>query len=461
VGRTLSIAGGIAAAAIPFFVAVDAAPEIVVPAYFIAHGGVMYDTIFYPHTPLLLLTLAAAGKLFGFSAILFRLLVAIAAGSAGFLIVRASANRWAALLIAVPVYLYWLVALGAMMLWFDPLMAPLVLVAALLLDRFERDGRGLLTAALILGICVITKQTAAWLVIGACAWLLLASSRRSARALVTFVAVASAPFAIFVVVWAAVFRTTSHLYWTIVLPLFLGHEREIRVVAGRLPVMIVFFLIVPIWVVLTRKYRSPLPWIALAAFGMAWPRTGTLLISAATAIVALMTAESTVEAWHALRRIRTLALPNIPPLAAATLTACLLLVIALTAPSQRWRVRGPVVYWDDPVTTFLAAQVRRHIRPGGAFLNFVTPDTLYAITETTTPSGLYTPAPFWFYLNKRGIDERLCRNLVERHGTPILFMPLSPIYSDPHSGQTCIYRVAAAAPVVESIGHDITWRLTP
>src|SRR4051794_24865799 len=155
--RPWLIAGGAAVAALPAFLAgIEAWPEIVVPAYFTMRGRVLYDTIVFPHTPLLILTTALLGALARLSPLLFRAMIAVsmAGGAAG--VIAGSRKAWLGLAAGVPAYVIWCAYAGGITLWPDPLMAPLVLCAALALER-----RSYRTAALCLGICILTKQTSA------------------------------------------------------------------------------------------------------------------------------------------------------------------------------------------------------------------------------------------------------------------------------------------------------------
>jgi hypothetical protein len=172
---------------------------------------------------------------------------------------------------------------------------------------------------------------------------------------------------------------------------------------------------------------------------MAWPRVDVLHISASLAIAGALIARAP------LRRL---------------IAVGVLVVIAAVIP--RWRLDGPTFFWNDRATSFYTEQVRRHVPPGGAFLNFNTQnETLYAITGTTTPSGIYVNPKFWYYLNKNGLDERLCRDLASRRGTPILFSYLDARVEDPRSAATCLYGVVARAPVVETINRATSWRVVP
>jgi hypothetical protein len=432
--RPFLIAGGAALAALPvWLIGTEAWPEIVVPAYFTLKGRLLYDTIIFPHTPLLILVTALLGKGFGLSPILFRAIVSLCMAAGGAWV--AASSRWG-LLAGVPAYIIWAGHAGGITLWPDPLMAPLALAAGLALER-----RGFRTAALFLGTCIVTKQTSAWLLLAAVAWLFASRNR---KAILPFIAWASAPYALFAVAWGALFRTTSHIYWTLIVPLS-GHAGEI---VARPPETLVkaaaMFAIVPIFLLMTAQWRSPLPWLALGALGMAWPRVDILHMSAAVAILAVLTARCAESLSR--RNAAAFVLAIGVALGAAALT--------------HWRWGAGVYYWEDRASRFYTAEVRRHVPPGGAFLNYNTQyETLYAITGTDTPLTTYVNPRFWYYLNKRGLGETFCRELESRHGTPVLFSWLDARTDDLRIARTCVYRILSSAPVVEPINPATSWRV--
>jgi hypothetical protein len=175
-----------AVASLPAFLLATAAwPEIVAPAYFTTRGGVLYDTIVFPHTPLLILTTALLGKLFGFSAALFRIIVGATFATGAALIARSAQQR----IIAVAAFIVIALLGGAYTLWPDPLLAPLALAAALLLERGTK--RSFIAGALLLGVAIVTKQTSAWLAIGGLVWVL--ANRRDWK---TYLAAISLPYAL-------------------------------------------------------------------------------------------------------------------------------------------------------------------------------------------------------------------------------------------------------------------------
>jgi hypothetical protein len=408
-------------------------------------GRVLYDTIVFPHTPLLILITALLGTLAGLSPLLFRAIVSVCMAAGGGGIVASSRKPWLALAAGVPAYLIWCGYAGGITLWPDPLMAPLALLAALALERFQEtpEPRLLRTAGLALGLCIVTKQTSAWLFLAALVWLAIAVRARVPQ-LLRFAAWASAPYAFFALAWGLIFRTTSHIYWTLLVPLS-GHAAEIEVHApGMLGRALLLFLIVPVFLVMTRRWRSPLLWLALGAFGMAWPRFDVLHLSAVVAILAVMT----VRSAEALTGRNALAFA----------VAAFATLFALT--ETHWRVGRGVYFWEDAGSRFYAGQVRRHIPPGGAFLNYNTQyETLYAITGTTSPLSVYVPLRFWYYLNKGGLGERLCGELQSRHGAPVLFTWLDARTDDVRIARTCVYRILSHAPVIEQINPATSWRL--
>jgi hypothetical protein len=416
-----------------FFLATEAWPEIVVPAYFITRGGVLYDTIIFPHTPLLILATALLGKLFGFSAILFRVIVGLSMAAGGAIVAFGSRQRT----IAVATFIAITLVAGACTLWPDPFLAPLALAAALLLERSTK--RSFIAGAMLLGVAIIIKQTSAWLAIAGLVWVI--ANRRDWK---TYLAAISLPYAAFLVIWALLFRTTSHFYWTF-LALVTGHGGEIHIIDPAFIISGAALLAIIIAATSAGgrdAWRSPLSWIAIGAFGMAWPRTDLLHVSASFAIVAVLIG-------RAAEVKRSFAIAAVA-------------LIAICIPLIHWRVGGPVFFWNDRATTFYTAQVRRHVRPGGAFLNFNTQnETLYATTGTTTPSGIYVNPKFWYYLNKRRLGEQLCGDLRAKHGTPILFSYLDAHVEDPRSAATCLYAICSRAPIVEEITPATQWRLEP
>lgn len=445
--RRLTLILAAALAAVPAWVVVVAAwPEIVVPAYFVTRGGVLYDTIIFPHTPLLILTTALLAKLFGFSGPLFRAMISVSMACSGVLVAAGARRPRLGLFLGVPIYLFWMSRNDAVTLWPDPLMGPLVIAAALALER-----RAFSLAALLLGLCVMTKQTSAWLVLAALAYLLVA--RVPWRDVVRFVAVVSAPYALFAVVWAAIFRTTSHVYWTLIM-LLSGHSEEIGVqFMGMTGIIATMFAIVPLYLLIERRVQLPLAWLAAGALGMAWPRFDVVHVAAAIPLLALITIRTIESVFDRLPRERHVL--------AGVAVAVMLLVVAF-GQAFKPRIGSTVRFWSDSAIRYYEAEVRQRVPEGGAFLNFNTPwETLYVKTGTTTPSGIYVNPKFWYYLNKRGLDERLCRDLRVRHGTLVLFTLLDPRFEDPRTVTTCVCQTLLRTRRLQTVNRITTWRAIP
>ena len=469
----LAFAGG----ALPAFVLAFAAwPEIVTPAWFVTKGYRLYDAVFFPHTPLLILGTAAAGSLAGFSAAVFRGVAGLSSGLAASLLVAAAPTpraRLGALLLGVPLLALQGTYFEGPALWPEPFLAPLPLAATLLLERWERRGRprDLVTGALVLGFGILVKQTFAWFGLAALAWLLLASRRRSLRAAATLAAGIAAPYAAFVFLWGVAFGTTAHVRWTLLHVVAGGHAAEIatRPDLALATEAVAPFLALPALALLRaalppRRLRSPLVPIALAAFGMAWPRWGLLHLAAAEGLLVLAALRGArllpVLARRFSRRGASRRRELLAAAGAGLLAAHLAVALVGAGPLLLDAEGGPARFWDDETTREWAARASARVAPGGTLFVFEAPyETLYPLTRTTTPGGFYVNPAFWYYLNKDGIDERIVASLRGRPGVPILFR-------EPREGRdgddlraTATYRfLADETELVERIDESASWR---
>lgn len=431
----LAFAGG----ALPAFLLGFAAwPEIVTPAWFAAGGARLYDAVFFPHTPLLILGTAAAGAVAGFEAATFRAVAGISSGLTAALLVAAArtpAARAGALLLGVPLLALLGVYFEGPALWPEPFLAPFPLAAALLLERWERRGgeRPLLLGALVLGTGILVKQTFAWFALAALLWLLLASRRRSGRAAALLAAGFATPYALFVAAWGAAFGTTAHVRWTLVHVVFGDHAREIATGADLALAneAVAPFLALPAFALLRaglsrRRLRSPLAPLALAAFGMAWPRWGLLHLSAAQGLLVLAALRGLRLVPPLARRLSRRGASRRRELLAAAGVGLLLTHVGVAvfgaSPLLLDAAGGPTRFWDDETSRVQAELVRERTEPGGLLFVFEARyETLYPLTGTRTPGGFYVNPSFWYYLNKDGIDGKLVASLRGRRDVPILF----------------------------------------
>ncbi len=458
----------LAPAAVPFLLTVTAWPEIVVPAYFLTKGAVLYDTVFFPHTPLLIGTVAVAGAVFGFSGVLFRFVPAIALlASAVLLVKRVARESILAAAAGVVVLLFGSVYFAGPAVWPDPLIAPIFLLAALILEAFEEsDSRKmLLIAGVILGVAVLMKQTAAWGGVFVLAW--LGIGRRGIRNLSVFAAAFVCPFLAFAILWGAAFQTTSHLYWTL-LPITskLGDEVAILPAWADMHEAIAPFLVLPAFFLLARAsgsriLKAPLL-MAAAGAAMSWPRTGLLHLAASAGVLALVASRATSAIVRLVRQWRRES-PSLLRLSVAAAGIGLLLVslgaqVWIGTGLMRDEWLGPVRYWDDPYTRRVAAAVTSRASPGGRIFlyNMFGRDTVYAITGTRTPEDLYVNSAFWYCLNKDRVDARVTASL--RGFTGPMLMRDSEVPA-PELKKTMLYRfMMERTETMASAGGDLVWR---
>ncbi|MFN7987976.1 MAG: glycosyltransferase family 39 protein [Thermoanaerobaculia bacterium] len=469
----LAFAGG----ALPAFLLAFAAwPEIVTPAWFVTRGYRLYDAIFFPHTPLLILATAAAGSVAGFSATVFRAVAGLSSGLAAALLVASAPTpraRLGALLGGVPLLALQGTYLEGPALWPEPFLAPVPLAATLLLERWERRGRprDLLLAALALGLGVLVKQTFAWFGLAALAWLLLASRRRSLRAAATLAAGIAAPYGAFVVLWGVAFGTTAHVRWTLLHVVFggLGNEIAARPDLALATEAVAPFLALPALGLLRsalpgRRLRSPLAPLALAAAGMAWPRWGLLHLAAAGGLLVLAALRGARIVPALARRLSRRGASRRRELLAAAGTGLLLTNVAVAAvgagPLLLDSTGGPARFWDDETSREWAQRAEARARPGGTLFVFDAPyETLYPRTGTTTPGGFYVNPSFWYCVDKDDVDARLVASLRGRPAVPILFREPPEGRDGDAVRATAIYRfLRDETELVERIDARASWR---
>ncbi len=469
--RIFLLPAAVVAAAVPFLVGVTAWPEMIVPAYFMTRGGVFYKTIFFVHTPFVMSALAAAGALFGFSAALIRAFVSAGMAATALLIILSVERRRGALLgavIGVSLSILWLAYLDGIAVWPDPLLAPVVVLAALLLERYEKTGseQALRAAGLVLGFAILILQTSAWIALAALLWMALSGKRF--RAIVSLGLLIAAPYAAFAVLYGLVFRTTAHVYWTLVLLVFTSHGREIQMAPTWDDVheTVAPFLTLPgyflLKMALRDRRRTPGFLLALGTVGMAYPRVGLLHVSAVAGLIALLGGRAVVSAMDFFRLWKRESLP-IRRLAPAIAGMALLVSAAGVAigsgGSELVDARGHgAFYWDDKLTNELLQRIRARVPPDGKlFLYNVTRDNLYVRSGTVTPNGLYVNTAFWHHLKRAGLDERITAGLADFRGW-ILFNDVAPWEKEAKA--TALYKFLTEQTVVrERVGNDMSWRL--
>lgn len=469
----LAFAGG----ALPAFLLTFAAwPEIVTPAWFVTQGYRLYDAIFFPHTPLLILGTAAAGEAAGFSALTFRAVTGLSSGLTAALLVGAARTplaRLGAFVLGVPLLALQGVYFEGPALWPEPFLAPFPLAATLLLERWERRGRprDLALGALVLGVGILVKQTFAWFGLAALLWLVLGSRRRSSRAAATLAAGVAAPYLAFALLWGLAFGTAGHVQWTLVHVVFGDHAGEIASIPdlALASESVAPYLALPALALLRialsrRGLRSPLLLLALAAFGMAWPRWGLLHLAAAQGLLVLAALRGLRLLPVLGRRLSRRGTARLRELLAAAGTGLLLTNVGIAVfgagPFLLDAAGGPTRFWDDETAREWADRAKAVTSPGGTLFVFDAPyETLYPITGTVTPGGFYVNPSFWYYLNKEGIDGRLVESLRSRPEVPILFREPPEGRDGDALRRTATYRfLVEETEVVERIDARAAWR---
>lgn len=438
----LAVPAAVLAAALPFVAQTTAWPEIVTPAWFVTQGVRLYDGILFPHTPLLILLTAAAGTLFGFSAATLRSLPALALAASAVLLVLGARPHGASrrgpiagFLLGVPLLAFLTVYADGPALWPEPFLAPFLLAGVLLLERAGRTrlARDVAVAGLVFGTALLVKQTSAWAALAALLWLLLCGRRRDARSALLFAGAVALPYAAFLVTWALAFRTLAHARWTLLYPVFSGMSREIALPLAGADVHEALTLFVPFAALALAaaalpdalSRRTPLIAVAIGAVGMAWPRPGLLHLSAVTGLAALAAVRTTLALpavfWRLRRRAPGFGRLLAPAGSTALLAVALGVAVLGAGPLLFDRLGGPLFYWDDAVTRAQAESVRARVPAGGELLVYGGRQTLYPITGTRAPGGLYVNPGFWYCLNRDGGDERLVSALRARPGLPVLY----------------------------------------
>ena len=435
-----SLAGGALLGGLAAVAGVVAWPEMAASGYFLAHGWRLYDQVIQQYTPLLMYIVAGVGSALGFGAGSFRLLVGIFLFAQGLLlgfeVLRGSLSgaRTVTYGVALAAVAAWTAYFDAFALYPDCSLAPFALGAVLLLERFERTGRTrpLALAGLALGAGILVKQTFACAAIGAALWLVLASRRRSVRNALTLAGTVAAPYLVFCALWGALFQTSGHLLWTLVIPLT-RHAPDMGVGPDRADLLesIAPFLVLASLVLLSpprlpHSRSSPLVWVALATIGMAWPRWGLLHLSATTGLLGLALARAlragslgarrVARSRSRLRRVVFLG-------AAGGLLATHIVVAAAGGGSELFHQAGSGVrFWDEPDFRQLASEAKERIGPTREFLTYyATHDNIYVLAEAFPPGKLYVNAGPLFFLEVDDLDNRLVETLGRKPGLAVLF----------------------------------------
>ncbi len=443
----IALAAALLSALPAYVLAVIAWPEIVNAGYLMAHGWRLYDSVFMEKTPGQLVLVAALGRAMSFDTAMIRTAIALPLAACGALVALGLRRRrgWkasdvAALAVGLLLLMVMTVLCEGPALWQEPLAAPFVAAAVLGLETFERrgDDRSLILSGLALGSAVLVKQTAAWALVGALAWLVLASRRCSRRSAVALTLAGAVPYLAFAACWGLVFGTTAHIRWTLTIPLFSSYARE----AGSLPSwdellqpLILFLSVAALSVVRgllpAARLASPLPLIAGTLAMMALPRWGIAHFGAVPVLAALAAGRSIQVLRPVLgrtgRRRRRPRLLLLMGTGGGLLAVQAIILLADTGPVALDHVGGPALWWDDKATQNEVRVVRERIEPGGRFFNFLAArESIYALTGTFPSASPHLSVGISWVLNKDGLDQRLVEGLSRAQGSLVLFREPGP-----------------------------------
>lgn len=333
-------------AALAFCLRTIAWPEVTTPGYLIARGLVLYRDVKFVHTPLLMETLGASFALFGVRTSvvrLFALLWPLLAHAAILRETRADATPQRALTSA-----FFLVVFYG---WQGNSVWPTVMICALAIPIARALGRGRSrSAGILIGLAILMKQTAAYLLIVVVVRLLAARRVRETAVVATF---ASLPFAVAWLLFAFAGAGWHFLEWTLLVPFrdLYGTINIAPTLAAFYPLLIAF---VPITIecFLERPGEAEVAtrWYLLVAIGlclMVYPRFSLLQAVASVPCLA-------VGAARLLRRTG-----GVHAAALALVATIVLTMAAILAMGERWT--GEVLFWnEDPAFNALAARLRTY-----------------------------------------------------------------------------------------------------
>jgi hypothetical protein len=436
----ITLVGAGALASLVWLVGVVAWPEIAASAYFLAHGWRLYDQVIEMYPPLLALLVAGAGAVAGFDTPAFRSVIGSGLFVQGVLLGcgalrgRATRTRVAAFGAGLAAVAAWTAYFDGYALYPDPFLAAFALGAVLLFERFDRTGRlaGLAWGGLVLGTGILVKQTFAWAAVGAALWLVLSARSRRWPAVLTLAGSVAAPYLVFAAGWGAIFGTSAHLRWTLLIPIT-RHAPDMGTLPDRADLLeaVAPFLVLAALALLSPRRRpgspsSPLVWITVATAGMAWPRWGLLHLSATTGVLGLALARSLragllqarrgTRSGRDWRRIAALG-------AAGGLLATHVAVGAAGGGVELLhQSRSGVRYWDEPELRAHAAEAARLVGPDREFLSYyATWDNVYVLARGFPPGALYVNSGPVFFLEADGLEDRLVAALAARPGLPVLY----------------------------------------
>ena len=359
---------------------VAAWPEVTTPAYLASRGMLLYRDIKFVHTPGLMALLALVFGLFGVSAAVVRAFAILGPLVAHALLLRQTRPfSMPVRLLASGFFVVLLLDWAGSAVWPTVLMMPLSLPLASALSR----GR-FKTAGLLIGVAILLKQTAAYVLVACIVRLLW---KRRLDRVPPLVLWAGLPYAAAALLFALLGSLSAFVEWTLIVPFWLKGVIDVAPAPAYLLVLAAAVLPLAIEAVIERpgEYETSAGWLLAVALGfilMVYPRFG--LAHAAASIPCL-----TIGAARLLGRSGRW----------RTLSYVLIATIVLTRGAgviagTRWDSK--IEFWNaDPAFNALVDRLRA--LPPDTPLSSDLFDNVYPRSGLLPPGRLYY-APWLYYL---------------------------------------------------------------
>ena len=356
-------------------------PEVTTPAYLMSRGMLLYRDIKFVHTPGLMALLALAFVLFGVTAGVVRGFAILGPLAAHAQTLHATRGLpLSARLLGSGLFLVCLLDWDASAVWPSVLMMPLSLLIASDLSR----GR-LRRAALLIGIAILIKQTAAYVLL-ICVLRLIWRKRVSEAP--AFLLWASLPYASAAVLFGLVGAGTMFLQWTLVVPFRIEEAIAVAPPPAALWVLAAAALPLAMEAALEKpgEYEIEARWLLAVALGfmlMIFPRFGLAQAAASIPCLALGAARLLARSGSRLR------IPSYALVGTIVLTRG-----AGAITGTQWDSR--IEFWNgDPAFNVLAERLRSLPRDTPLATDLF--DNIYPRSGLAPPGRIYY-APWLAYL---------------------------------------------------------------
>ena len=380
-------------------------PELTTPAYLWSRGLLLYRDVKLQHTPGTVGLLALAFLLFGVSAGVVRAFTA-----AGPLVAHAFLLRQTRLFrppvrVAASAFLViGVYAFNGNLVW------PTVLMTALAIPIADALGAGRSRAAgLLIGVAILFKQTAVFLLLVAVVHVAL---RRGARRAAVLFLAGSLPYVAMVLAFGLFGAARDVLRWTILVP-FTIRPPSLWIQppdAREMAMLLLAFVPTVVEAAIERggEYPTSARWHLTVAAGFAlinFPRAGAVQVVAALPTLA-------VGAARLLQRERVL----LRAVAFAFVTTLTVSQGAIVAAGERFD--GKVVFWNDEPALDRLAEALRRLPPGTPLYSELWENVLPR-SGLLPPGRIYVqPGLTWFF-PVDDIGERI-RSAAQAPGTVVV-----------------------------------------